>query len=119
VDNPRPGRCTEGKRRGVHCTRGRLDLTASLDRCRKSRPHRLSIPGAFSLRPDAILTSLSWPLTNFMVQEFPYITILNQPVKTLLAVVHPQTQDSYSPVQPETLGGPLRYPFYICAYRLT
>jgi len=44
---PRP-LFTSGKRPGTHCTGGWVGPRAGLDRCGKSRPHQVSIPGPSS-----------------------------------------------------------------------
>jgi len=41
----RPGRSLPRERAGTHCTGGFVGPRAGLDRCRKSHPHRYSIPG--------------------------------------------------------------------------
>jgi len=50
------------ERPGTHCTGSWVRPRAGLDRCRKSRPHRDSIPGASSPYPVAIPTTLPDPL---------------------------------------------------------
>ena len=49
------------ERPGTHCTGGWLGPWVGLDRCRKSRPHRDSIPGPPSPWPVAIPTTLPGP----------------------------------------------------------
>lgn len=49
------------ERRGTHCIRGWAGLRAGLYRCRKSLPHRDSIPGPSSPYRVAISTALSRP----------------------------------------------------------
>jgi hypothetical protein len=50
------------ERPGTHCTGGWVRPRASLNMCKKSHPHRESIPGLSSPLPVAIPTELSWPL---------------------------------------------------------
>ena len=53
-----PGRFTPGKKPCTHCIRGSVKPRASLDGCRKFRPHQDSIPGPSSPQQVAIPTEL-------------------------------------------------------------
>jgi len=46
---------------GTHCTEGWVGPRVGLDRCGKSRPHRVSIPRPSSPQPVAISTELPGP----------------------------------------------------------
>ena len=61
---PRP-LFTPGERPGTRCTGGWVGPSAGLDRCGKSRSHRVSIPGPSSPYPVAIPTELPDPPTVF------------------------------------------------------
>jgi hypothetical protein len=50
-----------GKRPSIHCALGCVDFRVGVDRCGKSRHHRVSIPGPSSPWRFAILAALSRP----------------------------------------------------------
>ena len=50
------------ERPGIHCTGGCVGPKADMDRCRKFRLHRDSIPGRSRPQPVAIPTTLTGPL---------------------------------------------------------
>ena len=58
---------TQGKRAGTHCVGGRLGPRAGLDGCRKSRPHRDSIPRLSSLQRVTIYIGCP---TRYRTQHF-------------------------------------------------
>jgi len=62
-----PAALPPGKTADTHCTGRSVGPTADLDRCRKSRPHRNSIPGPSSTWRVAILTELSKAHINLIV----------------------------------------------------
>ena len=66
-----PAALSAEERPGTHYTGGRLDLEAGLDGCRKSRPHRDSIPGPSSPYRVATPTEL-WRPTYVFVNLYYY-----------------------------------------------
>ena len=64
------------QRPGTHCTGGWVGLSAGLDRCGKSHPHRDSIPGPSSPWPVAIPTTLPGPLITVREgQNRPWVSV--------------------------------------------
>jgi hypothetical protein len=62
------------ERPGTHCTGGWVGPRAVLDRCRKSRPNRDSIPGPSSPWPVAIPTELPSPFSY--IRDFKFCNLV-------------------------------------------